>query len=332
MSKNDKSTEWMEERMLWEFVITKVKLGQRVALLFVPESIGSSPGRQGHQMAVSEDATLFGTIGGGAMEYKQVEACKKLLVTKTKECIWQQLIHDKSDKSKWSGLSCSGEQTVLTFFLEAADIDLVQEILLACLEELIYHLVLKADNRLFLEKMDASALKFDYHYVAENVWTYRYILNFQERVYLIGAGHVGLALCRQLALLNFKVILIDNRPELPTEEYDEFISKKIITSYKKVANFVLSTQYDYIVIMSFSSALDTLVLSQLIDKEARYIGMMASKVKVDRIRATLLGKGHSSAAFERIHTPIGLPIKCKSPAEIAVSVAAQIIDVRNSDL
>ena len=156
--------------------------------------------------------------------------------------------------------------------------------------------------------------------------------NFQERVYLVGAGHVGLALCRQLALLNFKIILIDNRAELPTAEYDQFISKKIIISYKKVANFVLSTKHDYIVIMSFSSALDTLILSQLIDKEARYIGMMASKVKVDRIRATLLEKGHSETAFERVHTPIGSPIKCKSPAEIAVSVAAQMIDVRNSNL
>ena len=321
----------MEERTLWEFVNTKLKLGQRVALLFVPESIGSSPGRQGHQMAVSEDATLFGTIGGGAMEYKQVEACKKQLATTTKACIRQQLIHDKSDKSKWSGLSCSGEQTVLTFFLDAAELDLVETILSACLEEATYHLVLKADNSLFLEKMNASASKFDYQYTAEHIWTYRYILNFQERVYLIGAGHVGLALCRQLTFLNFKVILIDNRPELPTVKYDEFISKKIITSYKKVANFVPSTKHDYIVIMSFSSALDTLILSQLINKEARYIGMMASQVKVDRIRAILLGKGYSESAFERVHTPIGLPIKCKSPAEIAVSVAAQIIEVRNKE-
>jgi len=71
----------MKETMLWEFVKIKLKLEQRVALLFVPESIGSSPGRQGHQMVVSEDATLLGTIGGGGMEYKQVERCKKQLKT-----------------------------------------------------------------------------------------------------------------------------------------------------------------------------------------------------------------------------------------------------------
>lgn len=319
----------MEERKLWEFVSTKLKLGLRVALLFVTESIGSSPGRQGHQMAVSEDATLFGTIGGGAMEYKQVEACKKLLRSETKDCIWQQLIHDKSDKSKWSGLSCSGEQTVLTFFLDRTYVDRVQQILVACLDEQRYYLVWRADNSWFLEKVTASASKFEYRYTDPNTWTYRYILNFQERVYLLGAGHVGLALCRQLTLLNFEVILIDNRAELPTEEYDQFISKKIIISYKKVATIVDSTKHDYIVIMSFSSALDTLILSQLIDKEARYIGMMASKVKVERIRKILLDKGHTKAAFERVHTPIGLPIKCKSPSEIAVSVAAQMIDVRN---
>lgn len=319
----------MEEKKFWEFVIAKLQLAQRVALLFVPESIGSSPGRQGHQMAVAEDGSLLGTIGGGAMEYKQVELCKKLLASKTKACIRQQLIHDKSDKNKWSGLSCSGEQTVLTFFLDAMDIRLVEQILSACEAETTHHLVLTSDSCLLLEVVDSSAAKFEYTYKATDVWTYRYILNFQEKVYLIGAGHVGLALCRQLALLNFKVILIDNRAALPTQEYDQFISKKIISNYKKVANFVPSSKHDYIVIMSFSSALDTLILSQLINKEARYIGMMASKVKVERIRGILLEQGHSEAAFERVHTPIGLPIKCKSPAEIAVSVAAQMIDIRN---
>lgn len=321
----------MEETKLWDFVHRKLTAKQRVALMFVPESIGSSPGRQGHQMAVSQDAALMGTIGGGAMEYKQVEACKKRLQEEEiKTCRWQRLIHDKMDKSKWSGLSCSGEQTVLTYFLDFSAIDLIEEILSACQSEETYHLALRSNGRIALEEVSATTPQFSYTFIASDDWEYRYFLNFQEKVYLVGAGHVGLALCQQLSLLNFKVILIDNRSNLPTQEYDQFISKKIITNYKKVANFVPSTLHDYIVIMSFSSALDTLILSQLIDKEARYIGMMASKVKVDRIRTTLLSKGHRLEAFERVHTPIGLPIKCKTPAEIAVSVAAQMIKVRNA--
>ena len=82
--------------------------------------------------------------------------------------------------------------------------------------------------------------------------------------------------------------------------------------------------------MTFSSALDSLVLSQLIEHPCRYIGLMASKTKAERIQNTILQKGFSKEQFERVNTPIGLPIKCKSPAEIAVSVAAQIIEARNS--
>lgn len=319
----------MKEVQLWKFVAQKINANQRVALMFVAESIGSSPGRQGHYMAVSEDASMYGTIGGGAMEYKQVEVCKKLLKTTTNTCTRQQLVHDKSDRSKWSGLSCSGEQTVLTFFLNREHKAFVEKIVWACTDEKDYHLVLASDNTLVVEEANAAAPKFEYTFSSIENWTYRFIINNQDRVYLIGGGHVGLALCRQLAWLNFKVVLIDNRADLPTEEYDEFISKKIITNYKKVANFVPSTKRDYIVIMSFSSALDALILSQLIRKEACYIGMMASQVKVNRIRTILLEKGYSEADFERVKTPIGIPIKCKSPAEIAVSVAAEMIDIRN---
>ncbi|BDS11303.1 XdhC family protein [Aureispira anguillae] len=321
----------MEEQKLWLYVAQKLKEEQGVALMWVPESIGSSPGRQGHQMAVASDATMHGTIGGGVMEYQQVEACKKLLVKGQKECLRKRLIHNPSDKSKWSGLSCSGEQTILIFFLNQRHLNLVQNIIIACQKEASYYLVLRAENTIHLEQVPIDVPRFDYQLKTEDTWHYQYIVGFQETVYLVGAGHVGLALCQQLFLLDFKIVLIDNRAALPTGKYDQFISKKIITSYKKIATFVPSTQYDYIIIMSFSSALDTLILSQLIHKPACYIGMMASQVKVDRIRATLLDKGITKEDFDRVHTPIGLPIKCKTPAEIAVSVAAQIIAIRNID-
>lgn len=320
----------IDEKKLWLFAQKKLAEGQPVAFMLVPQSRGSSPGRQGHQMMVARDAAMLGTIGGGVMEYQQVEACKKALWEEKKAISWKQLIHSQTNREKWSGLSCSGEQIVLTFFLEVKDKDWVTKLLRLLEEEVSYTIVADAKTGLSLEKTKAHSSRFNYVFKTEKDWSYSYQLGFQETVYLIGAGHVGLALCQQLSLLNFKIVLIDNRANLPTEEYDQFISKKIITSYKKVATFVPSTSADYIVIMSFSSALDTLILGQLMDKPARYIGMMASQTKVKRVQATLLKQGHAETAFKRVHTPIGLPIKCKTPAEIAVSVAAQMIEIRNA--
>lgn len=324
----------MQEQNIWQFIHKKLLQGTTIILMLVPESKGSSPGRQGHQMAVAADGEMCGTIGGGAMEFMQVEACKKAMLTGAKLPIWQQLVHeknhDKTDKKQWSGLSCSGEQTILTFFLEAQNLSLVEVILKFAANEEKCNLVVNANHQLQITPIVENPEPYFYHFTNPENWYYQILLGAQEKVYLIGAGHVGLALCRQLYLLDFQVVLIDNRAELPTHAYEQFISKKIITPYKNVAEFVPSTKNDYIVIMSFSSALDALILEQLLNKPCRYIGMMASQTKADRIRTIMLEKGFTNEQYNRVHTPIGLPIKCKSPAEIAVSVAAQMINVKNN--
>jgi xanthine dehydrogenase accessory factor len=318
----------MQESTLWTFVHKKLTKGINIALMMVPHSFGSSPGRQGHLMAVSTDGEMIGTIGGGAMEFIQVEDCKKVLEGTKQLVSWKKLIHDKSDKKFWSGLSCSGEQIVITFCLIQTDLYIVESILKALDSENHFNLIFTSENTINLELADSVNPPFRYNFVSESEWKYQFVVEVREKVYLIGAGHVGLALCRQLYLLNYQVILIDNRNDLDTKEYEQFISKKIITNYKNVTDFVPSTIHDYIVIMSFSRALDVLILSQLINKPSRYIGLMASKTKAEMIKKIILEMGFSEAQFNRVHTPIGIPIKCKSPAEIAVSVAAQMIQIR----
>ena len=320
----------MEELKLWSFVLQKLKNEVDVALMLVPHSIGSSPGRQGHSMAVAADSEITGTIGGGAMEFLQVEECRKLLKINQSEIVYKRLVHKNEDKALWSGLSCSGEQTVLIFFLNSKDIPFVESVVFALDSNKKILLSCSSSENLKIIDADPDSPDYYYHFLNENHWEYQFVAGKRDRVFIIGAGHVGLALCRQLFFLNFEVILIDNRKDLPTEDHEAYISDKIITNYKNVATFVKSTGKDYIVIMSFSSALDTLILSQLIDKPSRYIGMMASETKAERIRKIILNKGFAEEQFNRVHTPVGLALNCKSPAEIAVSVAAQMIQVRHS--
>jgi xanthine dehydrogenase accessory factor len=321
----------MNTLKIWQFILTKLQNNIAVAFLVVPQSVGSSPGRQGHFMAVAADHSMCGTVGGGAMEYIQVEASKKHLKNGRKEHVYQRLVHEKTLDSEWSGLSCSGEQTILSYFLYNKDAGLIERILdnysqnSCCL-------ICYSDGRLICQEVAEQRQRYAYTFIDKTQWSFCFKVNQKERIFLVGAGHVGQALCRQLYLLDFEIILLDNRKDLPTEAVQSFIDQKVICNYKKVANFVSSTYLDYIVIMSFSSALDQLILSQLIHKPFKYIGMMASLSKVQRIRASLIKKGFDAALLNKLHSPIGLSLPCKSPAEIAVSVAAQLIQIRNQVL
>lgn len=319
----------MEELNFWKAVATKLKLGQKVAILLVTLSSGSSPGRQGYKMMVAEDATLLGTVGGGAMEYKLVEKRKKQFKTIMPKVLWQRLVHDRSaGRELWSGLSCVGEQVVISYFLEQTDLPLIQDIIKACLSAELFIIRFKSSGNIELELAKAES-STNYDFEDENNWKYEYIIGIKEHFYIIGAGHVGLALCKQFSLLDYPVTLIDNRPNLPTQNHEHYYQNKIITSYKNVGEVVPCTQHDFIVSLTFSRALDILVLSQLIDKPFRYFGLMASQSKANAIEKSILEQGFAPELLERIHMPIGFPIQNDTPAEIAVSIAAQIIDIRN---
>lgn len=319
----------MEELNFWKAVEAKLKLGQKVAIMFVTMSKGSSPGRQGHKMLVAEDGTMLGTIGGGAMEYKLVEERKKQLKIVMPKVLWQRLVHDPSaGRELWSGLSCVGEQVVISYFLDQANLLLIQEIIKACLSEQLFVLEFKSNGKIELALAKAES-DINYTFEDKDNWKYKYLIGIKEHFYIIGAGHVGLALCRQFALLDYYVTLIDNRPNLSTVGYEAYYQNKIISSYKNVAEVVPCTKHDFIVSLTFSRALDIMVLSQLIDKPFRYFGLMASQSKANAIEKAVLEKGVDPKLLERIHMPIGIPIQNDTPAEIAVSIAAQIIDIRH---
>ena len=191
---------------MWSFVLQKLRNGIDIALLLVPNSIGSSPGRQGHCMAVAADADIIGTIGGGAMEFMMVESSRKLLKNKHRSLVYKRLVHHNSDKSLWSGLSCSGEQTVLTFFLDSKDIPLTEAVVNALNAKIKMLLSCSSSGSLIISEADSDCPEYNYRFVNEKDWEYQFIAGRRDKVFIIGAGHVGLALCRQLFFLDFEVV------------------------------------------------------------------------------------------------------------------------------
>lgn len=145
------------------------------------------------------------------------------------------------------------------------------------------------------------------------------------RVYIFGGGHVAQALVPALAAVDFRCVVLEDRPEFCRPELFPGVEETVLIDNSRVADFVTLTEADWAVIMTRGHANDLLVQSQVMKSPVRYIGVIGSKRKTASLTEKLLEMGFTSEEFRRVCAPIGLPIRSETPAEIAVSIAAQLI-------
>ena len=147
-------------------------------------------------------------------------------------------------------------------------------------------------------------------------------------VYVFGAGHVARELVPLLCHLGFKCIVLDDRAEFADAAafpQAEHVQQVDFTKLQEVCSL---TEKDYAVVMTRGHVHDANVERYLLTTPVGYIGIMGSKNKAAMARAALLADGYSEQQLARVTTPIGIDIGSETPAEIAVSVAAQLIKFR----
>ena len=105
--------------------------------------------------------------------------------------------------------------------------------------------------------------------------------------------------------------------------------KKII-NYNNIDENIKEGKNIFVVIMTFSHAFDKLILGKLANKNFAYLGLMGSTKKIEGINKKLIDEGISSDKLNKVYSPIGIKISSKTPAEIAISIAAEIIKVKNA--
>ncbi|MCA1638246.1 MAG: XdhC family protein, partial [Acidobacteria bacterium] len=144
-------------------------------------------------------------------------------------------------------------------------------------------------------------------------------------------GHCALALSELVSKMDFHISLFDDRPNLNTLAKNEFIHKKrIIESYEKIDEFVSSGANTYVVVMTVGYKTDEIVIRKLLDKNFKYFGVLGSRAKMATLLKNLRKEGFAAERLDKIHTPIGLKINSQTPEEIAISIAAEIIAVKNA--
>jgi len=146
-------------------------------------------------------------------------------------------------------------------------------------------------------------------------------------VYVFGGGHVAQELVPLLAHLGFRCVVFDDRPEFATPEIFPSAENIIAGDFMRMGKYVSLTKRDYAVIVTRGHLYDMEAWAFALNSPAAYIGVIGSRTKHAFVKERLRERGFDDAAIgaPRVHAPIGMDIKSETPAEIAVSIAGELV-------
>ncbi len=312
----------------WKFIYENMLQEIPVMLLYVLESEGSSPGRQGFFMAVNVNGQMEGSIGGGIMEHKFVELAKSKLKAGEKEKMVRKQVHRSEASVNRSGMICSGEQTNLICHIDSNEISHVKNII-NCLQN-------NGSGTLSLSPLGLSFSEvlpdynYEYHFKSDEDWYYKEKIGYKNKLYIIGGGPSALALCRLMASMDFYISAFTIGEESKTNLTDTYADQKIVLNdFNELGNYLTSVTDNYIVVMSKGCMSNITTVSTLLNYEFKYLGLSGSQKEADEMFSRCREEGVPEGVLSRIHAPVGLQTNSQSPEEIAISIAAEIIGVKN---
>lgn len=147
------------------------------------------------------------------------------------------------------------------------------------------------------------------------------------RLFLCGGGHVSQALAQMTASLDYPTVVMDDRADYVTEQQFPTVDRRICDQFENLHQYIQPG--DYFIVVTRGHKDDLTCVQQILKQHYAYLGMIGSKKKVQTAMERLKAEGFSQEQLATIHAPIGLPIHAVTPAEIAVSILAEIIQVKN---
>jgi xanthine dehydrogenase accessory factor len=150
----------------------------------------------------------------------------------------------------------------------------------------------------------------------------------EPTVYLFGAGHVSEQIAPLARKVQFKVVVLDDRDMFANRDRFPEADEIIVSPFETCFDRLPIDESSYIIIVTRGHLYDGVVLEQAVKTKARYIGMIGSRKKIRVLYQNLIEKGVARETLEQVRAPIGLEIHSETPEEIAVSIVAQLIQVR----
>lgn len=171
------------------------------------------------------------------------------------------------------------------------------------------------------------------HPTLETIGKQRWLIDpilFYGTVYIFGAGHVSQQLAKVTTLVGFRTVVIDDRAEFAnTQRFPEVDEVVVVPDYDHLFDQVSVDPESYMVIVTRGHLFDRKVLAQCLKTRAVYTGMIGSRRKIELVYQQLEKEGFTREQLANVHAPIGLNISAETPEEIGVSIAAELIQIRN---
>ena len=161
----------------------------------------------------------------------------------------------------------------------------------------------------------------------------RYVRRFipEERLVLLGGGHIAVPLCKMASMLDFAVTVVDDRPSFANSARFPDAARVVCDGFAAAIEALRVRPTDYICVITRGHRWDGECLRQILRGEyPSYLGMIGSRRRVTGLLGLLREEGFDAQKLAAIHTPIGLKIGAETPAEIAVSICAELVQHRRS--
>jgi len=153
----------------------------------------------------------------------------------------------------------------------------------------------------------------------------------RERLIVLGGGHISQPVCRIASMLDFAVTVVDDRPLFANYERFPDAEEVICEAFRKAIQELHIRENDYVCVVTRGHQWDGECLSEILSGQMpAYLGMIGSRRRVRSLYDALEKEGYSRRVLESIHSPIGLSIQAVTPAEIGVSICAELIAHRRS--
>ena len=306
-----------------------------LVLVTIISEAGSAPRGTGSQMLVNLDGLLLGTIGGGAVEHQSVILAGKLLEEKRSD-IHHYILHE--NKREDIGMACGGNVSVWFQFVDHTDprwADLAGKVLEQTNARKSGWLVQKLDGTfptLLGENgavlageglSDGESYRIPGCKLTDNGFSMP--LPIGERVIIFGGGHIARCLAPLLHGVDFRVTVMDCRAEFADPADFPDAERVICGDYLRVSDYIDLTEEDYAVVMTNGHSHDFDVQEQILRRKLAYVGVIGSRRKTAVVNKKLREAGVPEEGIAQVHTPVGINIKAVTPAEIAISIAGEMI-------
>jgi xanthine dehydrogenase accessory factor len=328
---------------VFSVIVDYLERGSGGVLATVARRTGSAPRDVGAKMFVGDDGTMLGTVGGGRLE---ADAYAKAMEMMGRPSTVILSINMEARTIEDPDMLCGGNVDILLEPVTIRHLELYRSIK-ECREKrepavLFTRFGAQGFAKALLRKdgtilgdlpddntVDQRVLTFDRREPELTGDFFIEPIRVIVPLYIFGAGHVSQCLARIAKITDFYVTVIDDRKEFANMERFHDADSVIVGAFRDTFCALEFTGNEYAVICTRSHEYDALVLEEVLQKQTKYVGMIGSSRKVKIIMDRLREKGFHDSITGAVHTPIGIAIDAETPQEIAVSIVAEMIKVKN---